>query len=183
MKFNYLAVIVPRKWLPQNTEQARAQMWAQVTQLLLPNLGKLYARFYPASNPWGQDIQAPFGVVLGKEDPVRFLNLFYRAKKKQGDAMAFHMAGLLSNADMEKAQKVGDTLICHVTAGESNEALTAHALWYADMQSGTLMPDCGVYYLEQRQACISLEKEKAVSAHPADYALCAVTLENMEETK
>ena len=31
MKFNYLAVIVPRKWLPQNTEQARKQAWAAVT--------------------------------------------------------------------------------------------------------------------------------------------------------
>ena len=183
MKFNYLAVIVPVKWLPQNTEQARTQMWGQVTQLLLPNLGKWYSRFYPASTPWGQDIQAPFGVVLGREEPVKFLNLFYRAKRKQDDAVAFHTVGLLSNADLEQAQKIGDTQLCHVTAGESNEALTAHALWYAAIQSGSFLPDCGIYYLEQKQAVINPEQERAVSGHPADYALCAVTLENMEETK
>ena len=169
MKFNYLAVIVPVKWLPQNTEQARTQMWGQVTQLLLPNLGKWYSRFYPASTPWGQDIQAPFGVVLGREEPVKFLNLFYRAKRKQDDAVAFHTVGLLSNADLEQAQKIGDTLVCHVTA--------------AAIQSGSFLPDCGIYYLEQKQAVINPEQERAVSGHPADYALCAVTLENMEETK
>ena len=86
MKFNYLAVIVPRKWLPQNTEQTRKQAWAAVTQLLLPDLGKFYSRFYPASQPWGQDISAPYSVVLGREDPVAFLNVFHQAKKKQEEA-------------------------------------------------------------------------------------------------
>ena len=81
MKINYLAVIVPRKWLPQNTEQARVQAWAAVTQLLLPDLGKFYSRFYPAHQPWGDDISAPYSVVLGREDPVAFLNVFHQAKK------------------------------------------------------------------------------------------------------
>ncbi len=183
MNFNYLAVIVPAKWLPQNTEQAHTQMWGQVTQLLLPNLGKLYSRFYPASNPWGQDIQTPFGVVLGREDPIKFLNVFYEAKKDQEKAVTFHTVGLLANTDVEQTQKIGDVLVCHVTAGEHNPELTAHALWHTSMQSGTLMPDCGVYYLEQKRAYLSPEQEKAVVSHPGDYALCAVTLEAMEESK
>ena len=77
MNYNYLVVIIPAKWLPQNTEQARIQAWAAVTQLLLPNLGEFYSRFYPANRPWGQDISAPYSVVLGREDPVTFLNVRY----------------------------------------------------------------------------------------------------------
>lgn len=180
MKFNHLVVIVPMKWLPQNTERARTQMWAQVTQLLLPDLGRLYSRFYPASNLWGQDIQTPFGVVLGGEDPIKFLNIFYQAKKKQEEAIAFHSAGMLENIDFDQTEQVGDALICHVTA-ESNKALTAHSIWNIAVMSGVLLPDCGIYYLEQKQSVISPEQEKALTARPDDYALCAVTLEMMEE--
>ena len=181
MKFNHLAVIIPMKWLPQNTELARTQAWAAVTQLLLSDLGKFYSRFYPATDPWGQMIVYPFGVVLGREDPVAFLNLFYQAKKKQEEAAAFHSMGMLSNINPEQTSRVGDTLICHVTADGSNQALTAHALWHTSIMEGALLPDCGVYYLEPERAMLSPEQEKAVSGHPADYALCAVTLEAMEE--
>ena len=181
MKFNYLAVIVPRKWLPQNTEQTRKQAWAAVTQLLLPDLGKFYSRFYPASQPWGQDISAPYSVVLGREDPVTFLNVFHQAKKKQEEAISFHEIGMLSNINLEQTQKIGDTLICHVNA-ESNEAMQAHSLWHLAMAEGGPLPDCGLYYLEQKRAVLSPEQEKAVSACPGDYALCAVTLE-LEEDK
>lgn len=180
MKFNYLAVIIPMKWLSQNTDLARTQAWAAISQLMLPDLGKLYARFYPAANPWGQDIPTPFGVVLGREDPVKFLNIFYQAKKKQEEAVAFHSAEMLKNIDIDHTERIGDTLICHVNAGESSEPLAAHTLWHVAMASGVLMPDCGVYYLEQKQATISPEQEKAVLGHPADYALCTVTLEAME---
>lgn len=180
MNFNYLVVVIPMKWLPQNTELARTQVWAAVSQLLLANLGKLYARFYPAPHPWGQDIPNPLGIVLGREDPVTFLNLFYRAKKEQEDAVAFHSVKMLSNISPEQTNRVGDTLICHVTADGSNPALAAHARWHTFIMSGILLPDCGIYYLEQGQAMISPEQEKAVFASPADYALCAVTLEAME---
>lgn len=177
MKFNYLAVIAPVKWLPQNTEQAHTQMWAQVTQLMLPSLGKLYARFYPASRPWGQVIPTPFGVVLGREDPIKFLNVFYRAKREQEKFSALHMTEMLNNIDLEQTQQFGDTVVCHVTADGSNKALEGHALWHMAVMSGSIMPDCGIYYLEQKQAIISPEQEKTVTAHPGDYALCAVTLE------
>lgn len=180
MKFNYLAVIVPRKWLPQNTEAARTQAWAAVTQLLISDLGKFYFRFYPARQPWGQVISAPYSVVLGREDPVTFLNVFHQAKKKQEEAISFHEFGMLSNINLERTQKIGDALICHVNA-ESNEAIKAHSLWHLAMVEGGLMPDCGLYYLEQKRSMVDPELEKAVSAHPGDYVLCAVTLE-MEAT-
>lgn len=179
MKFNYLAVITPRRWLPQNTEQARTQAWVAVTQLLLPDLGKWYARFYPASQPWGLSVSVPFSVVLGREDPVTFLNAFYQAKKRRDEAIDFHSAGMLSNINFEQTQRIGDALVCHVNAG-SNEALQAHSIWHMAMMEGTLLPDCGLYYLEQKCSVLNLELEKAVAAHPGDYALCAVTLEMME---
>ncbi len=180
MKFNYLAVIVPRRWLPQNTEQARTQAWAAVTQLFLPDLGKWYARFYPANQPWDQDISAPYSVVLGWEDPVTFLNMFHHAKRKQDEAISYHSAGMLSNINFNQTERIGDTLVCHVTADGSSEALQAHSIWHLAVMEGAFLPDCGLYYLEQKRAVLSLEQEKAVSVHPGDYALCAVTLEMME---
>ena len=179
MKFNYLAGIIPVKWLPQNTERARTQAWAAVTQLLLPKLGKFYSRFYPAGHPWGQDVSAPYGIVLGREDPVAFLNMFHQAKKKQEEAISYHSAGMLSNINFEQTQRIGDALICHVNA-ESNDAMKAHSIWHLAMMEGTLMPDCGLYFLEQKCSVLDPELEKEVAAHPGDYALCAVTLEMME---
>ena len=181
MKFNYLAVIIPRKWLPQNTEQARVQVWAAVTQMLIPDLGKLYFRFYPANQPWGQNISAPYSVVLGQEDPVAFLNVFYHAQKKQKEAIDFHVAGMLSNINFDQTKKIEDALVCCVAADGNNEALKVHSAWHLAMMEGILMPDCGLYYLEQKCSVLTPELEKAVAVHPQDYALCAVTLE-MEAT-
>lgn len=182
MRFNNLVVVIPMKWLPQNTEQARTQVWTMTSQLLLPNLGKLYARMYPAACPWEQNISDPFGVVLGQEDPVTFLNLFYHAKKKQEKSVSFHMDGMLSNISSEQTKRIGDSLICYVNADGSNEALTSHTIWNLAVSEGTILPDCGLYYLEQKRAVVSPEQEKAVSSHPGDYALCAVTLEDMGGT-
>lgn len=50
MKTLHLAVVCPVSGLPQNTEQARQAVWAEVTGLLQPNLGKFYSSFYPASS-------------------------------------------------------------------------------------------------------------------------------------
>lgn len=180
MKINYLAVIVPRKWLPQNTEQARTQAWAAVTQLLLPDLGELYSRFYPAGRPWGQDIASPYSVVLGREEPVTFLNLFYQAKQKRDDAVAFHSIQMLSNINFNQTEQIGDTLVYHVTADGSSKALEAHSAWHLAMMKGVFLPDCGLYYLEHKKAMPDPNQEKAVSAYPAGYVLCAVTLEMME---
>ena len=182
MKFNYLAVVMPEKWLPQDTEAARVQMWAAVTQLLLPHLGKLFSRFYPADRPWGQDISAPYGVVLGRETPITFLNVLHHAKKKWDEAVSFHSVGMLRNINFDQTERLGDFLVCRVTADGSSEALKAHSCWHLAMMEGIFVPDCGLYFLEQRRSIPGPELEKAVAAHPADYALCAVTLEAMEET-
>lgn len=177
MKINYLAVIVPRKWLPQNTEQARAQAWAAVTQLLLPDLGKFYTRFYPASQPWGYDISVPFSVVLGQEDPVTFLNVYHRAKKKLDEAISFHTYGMLGNINLGEMEQIGDVLVCHITVDQKSKALEAHSIWHWAVMEGAFLPDCGLYHLEQKQAFLSLEQERAVSIRPGDYALCAVAME------
>lgn len=80
MKANHLAVIFPAKDLPQNTVHACGAIWTRTSRMLLPGLGKLYDRFHPAAQPWGVEIPAPFSVVLGRDDPCRFLRLYLRAK-------------------------------------------------------------------------------------------------------
>ena len=182
MEISYLAVIVPRRWLPQNTEQARIQAWAAVTQLLLPNLGKFYSRCYPACRPWGHNISAPYSVVLGREDPVTFLNVFHHAKKKQEEAIAYHSMGMLNNINFDQTEQIGEALVCHVTADGSNAALQAHSIWHLAVMEGAFLPDCGLYYLEQKRAVLSPEQERAVSTCPGNYALCAATLD-LEEDK
>ena len=72
-----------------------------------------------------------------------------------------------------------DTLVCHITADGSSDALKAHSLWHLTMMEGTPLPDCGLYFMEQKCAVINPGLEKAVAARPGDYALCAVTLEMM----
>lgn len=107
----------------------------KATQLLLPDLGELYSRFYPAGRPWGQDISAPYSVVLEQEEPVTFLNLFYQAKQKRDEAVAFHSIQMLSNINFNQTEQIGDTLVYHVTADESSKALEAHFAWHLAMMN------------------------------------------------
>ena len=90
--------------------------------------------------------------------------------------------GMLNNINLGQTERIGEALVCHVTADGSNAALQAHSIWHLAVMEGAFLPDCGLYYLEQKRAILSWEQEKAVSAHPGDYALCAVTLE-LEEDK
>ena len=75
MNVSHLAVIVPVDGLPQDMEEANQEVWGTVTHLLLPHLGKCYAKFYPARKAWGYRVPETFGVVLGKITPDRFLRL------------------------------------------------------------------------------------------------------------
>ena len=82
-------------------------------------------------------------------------------------------------AEPQKQRPSYITLVCHVTADGSSDALKAHSLWHLTMMEGTPLPDCGLYFMEQKCAVINPGLEKAVAARPGDYALCAVTLEMM----
>lgn len=181
MRANHLAVVFPAKDLPQNTVQACGAVWTQTSRMLLPGLGTFYARFYPAARPWDVEIPAPFGIVLGRDDPCRFLRLYIRAKEFREECVAYHVSSTLAETGLEKLQTVGDILICPVTLDGSNACLERHVLWHAAMARGAILPDCGVYYAERKRSTAEPGFERSIESAPEDYALSMVTLEAMEE--
>ena len=76
MKFCNMAVVVPVDQLTGSKAALSAQVWGQVSNLLMPALGKLYRQFHPANDAWGHKLTSPFGVVLGCQEPELFLTLF-----------------------------------------------------------------------------------------------------------
>lgn len=177
MKANHLAVVFSTKGLPQNTAQACGAIWAQTSRMLLPGLGKTYGRFHPAAQPWGVEIPSPYSVVLGRDDPCRFLRLYFRAREFRKVSIDFHVGGTLAEAGVEKLLTAGDTLICPVVLDGKNKRLEGHILWHAALADGAILPDCGVYYAEQKHSTVEPGLEKLIESCPADYALCMVTLE------
>lgn len=181
MKENHLAVIFPAGNLPQNTRQACMAVWSEASRLLLQDMGKLYAGFYPAARPWDVEIRTPFGVVLGRDDPSRFLCLFSRAREKRGMSIEYHLGSTLAAAGFDNLRVIGDTIICPVTLDGTDKMLEAHILWQAALANGAILPDIGVYYAERGHSTVESGLERMVESHPEGYALCVVTLEHMEE--
>lgn len=179
---NYLAVMVSTKRMPQDAEKAREEVWGTVTNLLLPNLGKAYDKFYPSECAWGHRISEPFSVILGREAPERFLALYLRACRAQSSAIHFHTEELVKTVDprlLEQAMRE-HTPFCTVEIDGSDPAQTTHALWQVALHDGLLLPDCGVYYADLGKALASPDEQKKVLNNPAGYALCMVTLEFRE---
>lgn len=182
MRANHLAVAFSAKGLPQNTVHACGAIWTKTSRMLLPGLGKFYGRFYPATRPWGVEISTPFSVVLGRDDPCRFLRLYFRAREFREKSIAFHVGGTLEETGFEKLQAAGDILICPVTLDGTNKRLEGHILWHTALAQGAIMPDCGVYYAERKRATADPGFERSIESDPADYALSMVTLEQEDRT-
>lgn len=179
----HLAVILPADGLPQDTEEASQEVWGTVTHLLLPHLGKSYAKFYPAKKAWGYSVPETFSVVLGKKAPDRFLCLYFEACRAQAESIHFHVTELVKTVDpllLEKAIEE-KTPFCPVVVDGSNPKQTAHVVWQIALREGALLPDCGVYYAKLGKALASQEEQDAILANVAGYALCVVTLEFKEE--
>lgn len=88
MKFCNMAVVVPVDQLTGSKAALSAQVWGQVSNLLMPALGKLYRQFHPANDAWGHKLTCPFGVVLGCQEPELFLTLFLTGQQTQQEAVA-----------------------------------------------------------------------------------------------
>ncbi len=177
MKALNLAVVCPVRDLPQNASLVRNAVWAQVSGLLQPNLGRLYSSFYPASHAWGINLNTPFGVLLGRDDPLRFMHILAAAKMAQDAAIDFHVKALLSGVAPDEMCASGDTIICPVHLDGTDKALEAHSIWHLGMANGALLPDCGIYYAGQKRAIAGPELANDISARLADYAVCVVALE------
>ena len=99
MKFCNMAVVVPVDQLTGSKAALSAQVWGQVSNLLMPALGKLYRQFHPANDAWGHKLTSPFGVVLGCQEPELFLTLFLAGQQTQQEAVAFHAAAMIKKVD------------------------------------------------------------------------------------
>lgn len=183
MRANYLAVVFAMKQLPQNTEKVPVAVWAETSRLLRQDMGKLYSGFYPAARPWDVEIRTPFSVVLGRDDPTRFLRLFSEARMKRGLAIDYHVGGTLVETGFDNLRKIGDTLICPVALDGTNKDLEAHIFWHMALANGAILPDCGIYYAERKRSSVEPGLEKVIESSPEDYALCMVTLELREDNR
>lgn len=177
MNTGYLAIIVPVDDLEiQSAHALYGAVWSRVSTLLLTQLGKRFTRFEPASLAWRQEIDHPFGVIMGKKDPARFLYFYHAARQHQEAAIRFHMDGFLNGVgDISKAE-YGNMAIFTVKVNGNNEAVTHHMLWHASMLGGELLPDGGIYYLAEKESFATDQLDQKVLFNLEGYALCMVAL-------
>lgn len=183
MNVSHLAVIVPVDEMLQDAEHTREEVWGTVTHLLLPYLGKCYEKFYPSKSAWGRRVSEPFSVVLGKDSPNQFVDLYRVACRAQTSAIHFHAEELIKTIDpclLEKAMEA-HAPFCTVVVDGSDPIQAGHAVWQIALHDGALLPDCGVYYANLGKSQASQEEQDAILANAAGYALCMVTLELKEE--
>ena len=175
MKTTTMAFLHPTEGLNGDDHALCEQLWAKTTELLKPNLGKLYKRFEPAGKAWGEDINKPFGVVLGRSNPKSFLVLYENAREKQEEALKFHMGGFLGNFDIGEKFDEGGLHGFTVNPKEGKALdISAHLSWHLSMMAGQLMPDAGIYYVPARQAVISEVLDQQILSSIGSYALSVV---------
>lgn len=179
MKSMKLAVVVPVD-PSEDGNRLRAEVWAKVTEILSQYLGKYYTRFNPAPEAWGKTVNGKMGIILGRENPVEFMDFLVSGKKAQNAAMAFHIDALLKNIDSAPV-KVGDALIQTVVIDGRNSELLVHALWGVLAEKDVILPDFGVYFAGPKKAKISYEEEMRIFAHIAEHAISVVELAVKEE--
>lgn len=176
MKSCDMVIVVPMDKLTGNDEAVRLQVWGTVSELLRPGLGKLYRRFQPSDRIGDEEILRPFGVVLGSRDPVLFRKLLAAGEEAQREAITFHALSLLRKADLDSAQKIGDTLFCPTVVDGNDPELLAHTAWHLWMREGRLLPDCGIYYAARKRAFSTEAERSEIRENAERYALCMVNL-------
>lgn len=176
-----LAIVFPIAGDTESDNALRQALWIKATELLIPQLGKAYARFEPALSAWKQKIDRPYSVILGRSDPALFLYFFAAAKANQEAAIRFHMESFLGGMEPIDQREEDGAIICSVSFKGTGEDVAPHMLWHIGMISGELLNDCGIYYALQRQAVASNALEKEIVEHVSRYALCMVTLMTEED--
>jgi len=181
MRINPLAVIVPADLAAGDENRLRYTVWQTVSELLLPKLGKDFSRFEPATVAWNQRLDKPFGVVLGRSDPALFLYYYTTAKAMQQDMINRHMAAFMGNIEpLAKSEKGGMAIYAMEVKGDGKE-LGAHLAWHLGMMTGELQPDCGLYFVAEKEAYAHDALERKVLSNMERYALCMVNLVKKED--
>lgn len=172
-----LAVIVSVTRADAEEQGGSVRVWSRVAKLLTPTLGKLCSRFYPAVSQRGTCLDNTLGVTFGRKEPEIFLALFHAAKEIQALATVFHLKQMVSPKELERSQKLGDTLFCPVEFRPDDTEKLEHGIWHIKLHQGFPLPDCGVYYADLGRAVASPEEEQAILTDPAGHALCMVIME------
>ena len=82
---------------------AREAVWQQVTERILPQIGKLCTRFEPSGGAWGQKVSSPYSVVLGRSEPAMFLYFYASAKHQLDERAKAHLDGFLEHLRLYKS--------------------------------------------------------------------------------
>ncbi|MFI3293291.1 MAG: hypothetical protein SNI70_07205 [Rikenellaceae bacterium] len=180
MRATNLVIVVPTP--PNETSEQRIAeiVWPQVTQLLLPKLGKYYARFEPATSAWGQHISKPFSVFAGKASPAEFLYFYTHGRVQQENAIHHHLEALGECIKPVSKSEDEDSMMFVFSTSDAEKS-QAHLNWHLAMISGSLLPDAGLYFLHKKEAIVTDEIQTHVLAHREQYALCVVTLVAKED--
>lgn len=175
MKTVTMAFLYPTEGLSEDDKTLAEQLWAKTAELLKPNLGKLYTRFEPAGNAWGETIGKPFGVVPGRSDPRMFLLLYGNARERQGEAVKFHTSGFLGNLEIgESFEEDGRRGFTMNPKNGKGPDISMHLSWHIGMMAGQILPDAGIYYVPARQAAIGDALEQQILSGVGNYALSLV---------
>ena len=93
-----LAIVAPVTEADDRT--AREAVWQQVTERIVPQMGKLCTRFEPSGGAWGQKVSSPYSVILGRNEPALFLYFYDNiglplrtAPATEGAAFQIHRRG------------------------------------------------------------------------------------------
>ena len=96
---------------------AREVVWQQVTERIVPQMGKLCTRFEPSAGAWGQKVSSPYSVILGRNEPALFLYFYASAKRQLDECAKAHFDGFMEHLEFGNEQTVGNTKMCTALQG------------------------------------------------------------------
>ena len=176
MQINSLAVVVPIHDLHGNDQNTRAAVWQQTSQLLLTQLGKRYTGFQPAQKAWNQSVNLPFGAILGRSDPALFLYFYAAAQKQQEAIIRGHLEKFLEGTDITSKNELPGVVMYAVGLKDDGSEIAPHLEWHLAMLGGELLPDSGIYYLQEHRGLSNKAMDKEILSHLDSYALCVADL-------
>lgn len=155
---------------------ARETVWQQVTERIVPQMGKLCTRFEPSGGAWGQKVSSPYSVILGRNEPALFLYFYASAKQQLDERAKAHLDGFMEHLEIGNEQTVGDTKMCTAYLKGNTAEARSHMEWHIASMFGELMPDCGIYFLREGRSYLKEAEHQKILCNMKDYAVCVVKL-------
>ena len=133
-----LAIVAPVT--EADDRAAREAVWQQVTERIVPQMGKLCTRFEPSGGAWGQKVSSPYSVILGRNEPALFLYFYASAKHQLDECAKAHFDGFMEHLEFGNEQTVG------ILQGRYRRSTLSHGMahcqhvWRADAGLRDLFP-------------------------------------------